>query len=96
MKFKGNCVSWDFGVLLWLQIKHLHVDAIVTSQALTDKVLSFVFFKLTYVNFLLKFSLFRLQIAPFLSLSVLINETTKITFYSTFRLFEIEKILYFK
>lgn len=53
-----------FGVFLWLQIKHLHVDAIETSQALTDKVLCFVFFKLTYVNFLLKFSLFRLQIAP--------------------------------
>lgn len=96
MKFKENCVSWDFLVLLWLQFKHLHVDAIVTSQALTRQGVEFCFFKLTYVNFLLKFSLFRLQIAPFLSLCVLINETTKITFYSTFRLFEIEKILYFK
>lgn len=93
MKFKENCVSWDFGVLLWLQFKHLNVDAIVTSQALTDKVLSFVFLNF---NFLLKFSLLRLQTAPFLSLCVLIDETTKMTFYSTFRLFEIEKILYFK
>lgn len=93
MKFKENCVSWDFGVVLWLQIKHLHVDAIVTSQALTDKVLSFVFLNF---NFLLKFSLLRLQIAPFLSLCVLIDEATKMTFYSTFRQFEIEKIFYFK
>lgn len=93
MKFKENCVSWDFWVLLWSQIKHLHVDAIVTSQALTDKVLSFVFLNF---NFLLKFSLLRLQIAPFLSLCVLIDEATKMTFYSTFRQFEIEKIFYFK
>lgn len=80
-------------MFLGLQIKHLHVDAIVTSQALTDKVLSFDFLNF---NFLLKFSLLRLQVASFLSLCVLNDETTKITFYSTFRLFEIENFLYFK
>lgn len=37
------CFLGFLGSLLWLQIKHLHIDAIVTSQALTDKVLSFVF-----------------------------------------------------